>query len=243
MKSKYELSVKDISFYHVVQPIMSLSTNSVYGYEVLLRSAEFNNPELLFNYAREHHQLIDMDIKSIFEFFQTLEADKLREKNVKIFINVFPSTFTHTSFNDLLQRLETFIDTSSGNIIFELNEAEKEMNLPKIKKVINEVRKEGYLIALDDIGKGGSSLKSLLEIEPDIAKVDKYFAKDLAESPKKQRALQLILRLLGGDTEVVVEGFESKADLETAKDLGVSLGQGFFLGKPKPIIDYIQIPI
>ncbi|WP_164670249.1 EAL domain-containing protein [Virgibacillus doumboii] len=147
---------------------------------------------------------------------------------MNIFINVFPATLLESSFYILLQRMNSFIDTDSRNIVFELNEVEKDMDLSKIKLVVNEIRKKGFLIALDDIGKGESTLKSILEIKPDIAKVDKHFAKDLAESPKKQKALKLILNLFGGDTEVILEGFESKADLDIEKDMGVSLGRAFY---------------
>ncbi|WP_164667696.1 EAL domain-containing protein [Virgibacillus doumboii] len=239
MNSNLDLSVRNISLDHVIQPIMNLTNNSVYGYEALLSSREFRNPELLFKYARERHQLIDVDIRSISKFFQTFKAFNPPVKDMKIFINVFPSTIIDSSFTALLQRLELSVDINPGNIVFELNEAEKETNLSKIKNAIEEIKKEGFLTALDDIGKGESSLKSLSEIEPDIVKVDKYFTENLAVSSKKQKTLQLFLNLFGGDTKVVVEGFESSEDLETARGLGVSFGQGFFLGKPKPIKNYI----
>ena len=112
-------------------------------------------------------------------------------------------------------------------------------NASVVKEVTQEIRKEGFLIALDDIGKGESTLRSILEIEPDIAKIDRYFAKNLAECPKKQKALKFMLMLLGEDAEVIVEGFESEADLQKAKELGVPYGQGYFLGRPKPIKYYI----
>ncbi|MFD1360413.1 EAL domain-containing protein [Lentibacillus salinarum] len=239
MDLKLDITSEENDFYHVIQPVINLITNDVYGYEVLLRSQQVQNPKLLFDNAREHNQLVNVDISSIFKAFETLNQGGVPIKDKRILVNVFPSTLVDTSFYYHLQQLKSYLGSVSNNVVIEINEAEKEMELFIVKEVAQEIRKDGFLIALNDLGKGEWTLRSILEINPDIAKIDRYFAKDLAESPKKQKALKFMLMLLREDAEVIVEGFESEPDLQKAKELGVPYGQGYLLGKPKPIKYYM----
>ncbi|SFB35945.1 EAL domain, c-di-GMP-specific phosphodiesterase class I (or its enzymatically inactive variant) [Lentibacillus halodurans] len=236
---RFGLAPDEIDFYHVVQPIVNLTTNTVHGYEVLIRSKQFQNPERLFEYARQKNQLANVDLGSIFEAFQKIIKD-ISMNHLYIFVNVFPSTLADSTFYDLLQHLKSYSHMEACHIVFEINEYERATNFSTIKKVIQAIRNEGFLIAFDDIGKGEFMLSSILELNPDIAKMDRYFAENLAASPKKQKALQSMLTLFDNNTEVIVEGFESVADLQTARELGVTYGQGYVLGKPKPIKDYMS---
>lgn len=226
-------------FYHVVQPIMNLSKNNVHGYEVLLRSEQFQNPELLFKYAKDQNKLFDLDMKAIYKAFITFKKETSDLENAYLFINIFPSTLIDPAFNHNLQRIKFALKIKPNSIVFEINETEKISDFPAMKEAILDMREQGFLIALDDIGKGESNLQSIIELGPDIAKIDRYFAKDLSNSPKKQKVIKLILQFFGGDTTVILEGFECEADLLIAKELGVTFGQGFFLGRPKPLSFYI----
>lgn len=235
------VSTKEIDFYHVVQPIINLTTNTVHGYEVLIRSQHFQNPERLFEYARQKNQLANLDSGSIFEAFRTFMKGSISINHLNIFVNIFPSTLIDSSFYSFLKKLKSLMDMKTGHVVFEINEAEKGTDFSAVKEGIQAIRNEGFRIALDDIGKGESTLRAILEIQPDIAKIDRYFAGDLAMSPEKQKALKLMLMLFDNGTEVIVEGFECEDDLETARELGVVYGQGYFLGKPKPIKDYMSV--
>lgn len=226
-------------FYHVVQPIINLSKDQVHGYEVLLRSERLQSPESLFNYAKDQNKLFDLDMKAIYKAFTTFKTEKTHLENVYLFINIFPSTLMDPAFNLNLQRIKSALKIQPNLIVFEINEAEKVKNFTALKEAILDLKEQGFLIALDDIGKGESTLPAILELEPDVAKIDRYFAKDLTNSPKKQKVIKLMLELFGDDTTVIVEGFECEADLLSAKELGVPLGQGFFLGRPNPLEYYL----
>ncbi|MGY0694728.1 EAL domain-containing protein [Virgibacillus sp. FSP13] len=233
------LPEKETDFYHVIQPIMDLSDAKVYGYEVLLRSEQFPNPEFLFNYAKEQDQLFDLDMKSIHKALTTFNKEAAHLEGLHLFINIFPSTLISPDFHYQLQQLKSEVNISPDSIVFEINEAEKMPDLAVLNRAIMELKRQGFVIAIDDIGKGESSLKTVLELEPNIAKIDRYFTRDLATSPKKQKFIKLMLQLFGGEITIVLEGFECKEDLLTAKAMGVPFGQGFYLGKPKPIRSYM----
>lgn len=236
--ANWEVLMKETDFYHVLQPIMDLAKDKVHGYEVLLRSPSFQNPELFFNYAKEQNQLFELDMKAISKAIGTFKQKSLDLNDSYLFINIFPSTLMNPVFHFNIQKLKSASNLQPNSIVFEINEAEKVPDLKVLKESILDLEKLGFLIALDDIGKGQSSIQSILELEPDIAKVDRYFTDDLANSPKKQKVIELLLQLFGNDTTMILEGFECEADLNVAKELGVSYGQGFFLGRPEPAGHY-----
>jgi|GEM_PF-5994233 len=57
--------------------------------------------------------------------------------------------------------------------------------------------------------------------------------------PKKQKVIKFLLDFCDDNTKVIVEGIETLADMKTTCELGVPLGQGFFLGKPTFLEDYM----
>ncbi|WP_171046262.1 EAL domain-containing protein [Lentibacillus cibarius] len=228
-----------MDYYHVVQPIINLFSNDICGFEMLLRSDEFDDPQLLFEYAKEQNQLVATDMESIMKAISSLKNEMEGLSDLYICVNVFPITVMDSSFYSFLEKVKSIIDTKAHNIVFEINEAHSDIDLSLFGQVIKEIKKEGFLIAMDDVGKGESTLKAILEINPDIAKIGRYFTNGLANSPKKQQVIRLMLHLFGGDTKVILEGFENEGDLQKAKELGVSFGQGYFFGRPKPINYYI----
>ncbi|MUK89043.1 EAL domain-containing protein [Ornithinibacillus sp. L9] len=226
----------DKKFYHAVQPIIRASTKNVFGYEALLRSTDLHNPEEIFEHYKENDLLFHLDMSSIMEACKGLK-DIPNRKDSYLFINIFPSTLINPDFLKQLHRLHSINKPSS--IVFEINEDGKETNFSEIKHVVGELKHLGYLIALDDVGKGESSFKALLELEPNIVKIDRAYAKNLTETTKKQTMIQLIMQLFGNDVPVILEGIETEDDFLTAKELGVPLMQGYYFGRPNQLQKYI----
>lgn len=238
LEKQMSLNKNNYNFYHVVQPIFELKQNKIIGYEFLLRSEQVHNPERLFEMAKSTKQLIKLDkysIESVFRFVSERESDLT---GLFLFINVFPSTILSSGMKEFLQTILLMTNLSPQQIIFEINESECEINLPVFKNAIGQLRKNGFLVALDDVGKGYSNMKTILEINPDIVKLDKYFSEGLSRTPNKQKVLKSMIQLL--DSSVILEGLETEEDLMSAKENGVTYGQGYFLGKPALLNTYIK---
>jgi EAL domain-containing protein (putative c-di-GMP-specific phosphodiesterase class I) len=95
------------------------------------------------------------------------------------------------------------------------------------------LKEAGICIAIDDVGFGRSCLESLIILEPDIVKVDKRWVNGIAKNNWCVRSLERLLKVAGAlGTTVVAEGIENPEDLQVLKTLGVSLGQGYLLGRP-----------
>jgi EAL domain-containing protein (putative c-di-GMP-specific phosphodiesterase class I) len=221
--------IRERMFYHVYQPIYYLANWSLCGYEALFRSELFLNPEVVFEIARKQKNLFELDTASVFHSAFTYFAAK---REGFLFFNIFPSTLLHPAFFSFMENFFANIRIPGKNIVLEINEAEEITNVQKLWEVISFLRQNGFRIAFDDVGKGASSFHDIIKFQPDYIKLDRYFSKNLAHSPKKQNIIKKLLEYCSNDVQVILEGLEKPEDLAIAKVLGVPMGQGYSLGKP-----------
>jgi len=216
--------------YHVFQPIFHLGTEQCYGYEALLRSKSYD-PQTLFKLAEKKQQKNDLDLLSIKKSIHTF-SQSLKGNESLLFLNIFPSTLISPGSSFLYDFIKENPVTAHDRIVIEVNESEVVDDLNKFKETTQALKKAGYRIALDDVGKGTSSLSKITMADPDIIKLDKWFSHKLSKSKEKQNSIKRLMRFCGTDIQLVLEGLETREDLETARELGLTYGQGFFLGEP-----------
>ncbi|MCM3567014.1 EAL domain-containing protein [Neobacillus mesonae] len=222
-------------FSHYGQGIYSTGAWDKVGIEILLRS-KHGNPEQIFMEAKSVKRLFELEIKSILKLLYTyIQVTTSREK---LFINLFPSTIMHPDFPLFMGKLVKKLPPDYKNkMIFELIESEKVENIALLKKRIKLLKDYGFQIAIDDIGKGWSSLSMIIEIQPEYIKLDRYFSNNLSKSSLKQEMIKSLLTYTQAtNSKIILEGIEINADLATAKYLGIPLCQGFLLDEPKPIL-------
>ncbi|MED5052948.1 EAL domain-containing protein [Anoxybacillus rupiensis] len=222
--------IRERRFRHVFQPLYVLENWQLFGYEALLRCEFFQNPECLFQWAMAEDKLYDLDICSIDRALTSFYVE-----HTQLFVNAYPSTITHPSFPDFLEKIRN-CSFSNRNIVLEINEAQKVSDVGLLKEKIRFLKSKKYAIALDDFGKGETSMRTVMELEPDFVKLDRFYAVDLSVSKEKQNEIQLLLEFCQPrNIYVVLEGIEEPKDLAMAKALGIHLGQGYLLGKPSPV--------
>jgi EAL domain-containing protein (putative c-di-GMP-specific phosphodiesterase class I) len=241
LESDVVLTIKKLlqnnSFYHDFQPIYGLTDWKTIGYEVLFRSSNYPNPMNAFQRAKKEKQLYELDSRSIQKAALSYETAGFSKKDGFLFVNVFPSTILDPKFPSFIEEIISNINCSRQQIILELNETEIIPDFDAFKKLTAHLKSKGFLIAIDDAGKDNSSFMSILELEPDFVKLDRYFSKELHTSVKKQHFIQMLLdycKKLG--IHVILEGIEDEKDLAFAKFLGVPFGQGYIFGKPQQLM-------
>jgi EAL domain-containing protein (putative c-di-GMP-specific phosphodiesterase class I) len=104
-----------------------------------------------------------------------------------------------------------------------------------VKRILERLKKTGMRVALDDFGTGYASLVHLRSYPIDVIKIDKSFVQRFLRSTQDRAILESILHLgtsLGMD--IVAEGIETTAQLESLKSLGCPLGQGFLFSRAIP---------
>lgn len=228
-----------LGLYHVFQPIIDLETNQTFGYEMLLRSDEMGTPDKIFKWAQEQNQLFDLDMHSVTIAFNTIRERISILDGLHVFINILPTTMENPLSLTNLKKMKP-LESNVKRVVFEITEDKNGEEISHRKAMVGSMKKQGFLIALDDLGKGESSLPNVIELEPNIIKLDRYFSIDLTRNTRKQRVIQLIQRFAAEDAMVILEGLETEEDVATAKSLGIKYGQGFVLGRPQPLDYYLQ---
>jgi len=76
----------------------------------------------------------------------------------------------------------------------------------------------------------------VVQLKPEFVKIDKYFTKDISQHADKLKTIQALQQIAAVfDTALVAEGIETEDDLRVLRDLGITYGQGYFLGRPAPM--------
>lgn len=216
------------------QPIFSLSSTEVLGYEALIRgpsNSPLHSPLLLFKAALMCGMLepLEMLCRQI-----SIEAFARAKMPGLLFLNVNPLlllTSDHPSglTNRLLQQAE--LDPS--RVVIEISEQYQVEDPSVLVRAVNHYRELGFSIAIDDLGSGFSGLKLWSELKPDIVKIDRYFISQLHTDPTKRAFVQNIVALANATgSKIVAEGIETQEELLLCQELGADYGQGFLLGRP-----------
>ena len=221
----------------VYEPIVDVSTHTVYGYEALARGpegSELYSPAALFSTATEEDLLFQLDC-----LCRRSGLDGARDLpgGAKLFLNVRPTTIYDPAF-----RAEQITETlaasklTPSDVVFEISEQESIANFSIFREVRDYYGKLGFKIALDDVGAGYASLEAVMELSPEFIKVDRAFVAGIDEDPARQellRALKAVSNTIGA--QIIGEGLDTLEELETLGTLGVPFGQGWLFGKPHPL--------
>ncbi len=233
--------IREEEFYHYFQPIYSLGSFERLGYEVLLRSNVYANPEIAFLEAKKAKKLYELDSRSIHKALCTYHSAGQSKNGETLFLNVFPSTILHNNFPIFLKRIITENYLTSQQIVLEISESEVIDDFCIFKSRILELKKLGFLIAIDDIGRGYANFQSIIELDPDYLKLDRYLAKDLHLSKQKQNLITFLHSYCERENKhLILEGLEDDNELSVAKTLGIPYGQGYLLGKPASLSNVVM---
>jgi EAL domain-containing protein (putative c-di-GMP-specific phosphodiesterase class I) len=226
--------VLERQIYSVYEPIVEVSSRTVFGYEALARGpdgTELHSPVKLFSLATEHDLIFQLDC-----LCRQSGLDGARDLpgGAKLFLNVRPSTIHDPNFRaEALERTLQRCELSPSDVVFEVSEQESIANFDIFREVRDYYGKLGFQIALDDVGAGYASLEAVMEIRPEFIKVDRAFCAKIDEDPGRQhllRALQSLADRIGA--RIIGEGLDTLEELETLGRIGIHFGQGWLFGKP-----------
>lgn len=151
-------------------------------------------------------------------------------------VNVSVLQFKRHDFVDSVAKIlaESLIDPQY--IELELTESSLSDNLMETVEEILELKELGVSVAIDDFGKGYSSLNRLEAIPFDRIKIDKSIINNITLNPKRSVVVKMIISLAEAlKTRTIVEGIETKEQCDLMKELGCTEIQGFYYSKPLDI--------
>ncbi|MGQ8367011.1 EAL domain-containing protein [Glaciecola sp. 1036] len=210
------------------QPIVNINSpdTTIVGFEALCRIDGVNwHPNELFDKAILVGLSIELNQKIVNAAFSYL--DQLKQHQY-IAINLTPDFIISDEFLDL------FKNRDLHQVVIEITEHIAVSNYPKMMEHLRVVKTSGARIAIDDVGAGYSSFRHILQLHPDIIKIDRSLIEIIDQDIEKQRLLKAILLFANQmEYKVVAEGVETKAELRTLHQSGVNLVQGFYFAKPQ----------
>jgi diguanylate cyclase (GGDEF)-like protein/PAS domain S-box-containing protein len=157
-------------------------------------------------------------------------------------INLSGASVTDPGLADFVRARLAQCALPPNSIAFELTETAAIANLERAAQMMNELRKLGCAIALDDFGSGMSSFAYLRTLPIDFLKIDGEFVKDMATDAidlAVVESIQKIARVMGIKT--VAESVENAAILTSATLVGVDFAQGYHLGRPMPLPELLEL--
>ena len=119
-------------------------------------------------------------------------------------------------------------------LTFEILESEQLADTAHLLNIINEYRKHGFQIALDDFATAHSGLLRLAELKPDIIKLDRALIKDCDQDWTRLSIIGGIIRTCADiGIKVVVEGVERAGEARALRSVGVRFVQGYLFARPR----------
>lgn len=225
------------------QPIVYLQDLEILGYEALSRGPEdsgFEGTELLFTFAESTNMLLDLERLCR---RSALCAAQAHQFDRSLFLNSSAKALQDTHFTPAqLSELVAELGLKQDRIVFEITERVAIQEWEIFKKVLRELRKYGFKIAIDDMGAGYSSLQAIAELEPDFLKFDISLVRNIHENLIKIGLLETLVTLSKKiNAQVIAEGIEEKQEYMALRNLGVDLGQGYYFAIPSPDFPSVDI--
>jgi diguanylate cyclase (GGDEF)-like protein/PAS domain S-box-containing protein len=226
------------------QPILDLRTNEIARHELLLRMIGPNGKHVApatFLYVAERFGLVQEIDAWVVRCAVALIATQARiGRRLQLEVNLSGLSLTSPLVISTIERelAESGIDPSC--LTFEITETAAIVNIQKARAFAERIAELGCGFALDDFGAGFGSFYYLKHLPFDVLKIDGEFVRNLAGSVKDQVVVKSLARIateLGKQT--VAEFVEDDATLELLRSYGVDFAQGFGIGRPQPVSEWL----
>ena len=130
---------------------------------------------------------------------------------------------------------ETLAAMPAHRVVVEVTEHAPVEDYASLVRVLDRLRDNGIRLAVDDAGAGFASLRHILQLQPDLIKLDVSITRSIdADRSRRAMAAALISFAREMGASIVAEGIETSAELDALRSLGVPYGQGYFLEPPGP---------
>ena len=226
-------SSKIVSYF---QPIIDNKTKEIVKYESLVRLINEEDKVLSPFFFLETAKKSNYYSK-ITRIVLDHSFNILRNCSVDISINLSALDIEDKSMRQLILNLLEENKEDASRVVFELLEDESIKDFSVVKKFISDIKKYGVKIAIDDFGAGYSNYERLLDYQPDILKIDGCLIRNIVDSSYSLSAVKSIVTFAQEQNiQTIAEFIENEAIYKIIKDLGVDYSQGYYFGKPAPLL-------
>lgn len=211
------------------QPIHFLDGDEPAGVECLARfpDADSRGPDKWFGEAEEVGLGIELEMLAVRCALQTLPYVP---PGYYMSVNASPGTIISGALEQALH------DTDGDRLVIEVTEHQQVEDFAALARALRTIGPKAR-IAIDDVGAGYAGLRHIVDLEPDILKLDMSLTRDIHTNPARRAlasAMVAFSREIG--CTLVAEGVETEAERDMLKELGITYGQGWFYSRPMPVV-------
>jgi len=227
------------------QPIVSLQDDQIYAHEVLGRLQL--DPNTILGAGEFIEQAERMGVIHRLDYIimeKALAQAQLNNYRDRLFINLSPRVLILDEFITVTEAMVERYDIQASQIVFEITERETVRNMALLESFVHELKQMGFQFAIDDFGSGFSSFHYLKRLPVDYLKIEGDFISNLHRD-KKDHAFVNSMAKLAQDLGIltVAEYVENEEVLIQAREIGIDLVQGYYIGRPDSHFDLQSKPI
>jgi diguanylate cyclase (GGDEF)-like protein/PAS domain S-box-containing protein len=227
------------------QPIVDFAEDRVSQWELLLRlpsdSGELILPAQFLYTAERSGLILEIDRWVLGEAIRLIADCRDAGRDVRLEVNISGRSVGNDELLGVMEQgvKETGIDPSS--LVLEVTETAAIANMDRARGFATALQSLGCRFALDDFGAGFGSFYYLKHIPFDYVKIDGEFIRNLPASDIDQLILAAIVQMAKGLGKATIAEFVGdQKTVDVLKEHGVDYGQGFHLGRPRPVLEALR---
>lgn len=226
--------IEDKGMQIVQQPIYSIKTGKPVGVECLSRfpDAMMRGPDKWFDEAAEIGRGVELELLAV---ECALESAVKVPGDYYVSVNVSPEAIMS---GRVLAALKA---TKANNLVLEVTEHQHVDDFGALRAALEKVSKHAR-IAIDDVGSGYAGMRHLVDLAPDLLKLDMNLTRDIHLDVARCALVGAMVKFAAAiGSKLIAEGIEYAEEAEVLRRLGVEYGQGYHYAKPMPVEDALKL--
>ncbi len=222
------------------QPILSVESNSVSQYELLVRMHDEDgglvHPADFLPTANRFGLIGEIDGWMVMRAIDLLADHMARGRETCVEVNLSARSMVDSALFDRIEEAIHRSKISPRQLIFEVTETTAIENMNEARQLSERLVELGCRFALDDFGAGFGSFYYLKHLPFDFLKIDGDFIRRLPSNVTDQSMVEATVQICHRlDKQVIAEFVEDEETLQLLRDYGVDFAQGYHIGRPVPI--------
>lgn len=242
MENDLKTAVERGEFEPYYQPIISLESGRISGFEALIRWNHRSQGVILPNrfipMAEETGLIVPIGsfmLETACKQAKQWQNRYIRHRDLNISVNMSVEQITRPATGDEVEGIIKHIGIPPHTVKIEVTESGLMNNVARASDLLTTLEQMGVSLMIDDFGTGYSSLSHLHQFPFHILKIDRSFITTMEDKPDNMEIVRSIISLAHSlGKQVVAEGVETESQLAIIKDLGCEFVQGFYFSKPLP---------
>lgn len=210
------------------QPVLELATRKVVGAEALTRfiSEDGDRAQIWFDGAADVGLGVPLEIAALESSVQSMQQ---LPRHLYVVLNISPETCLDSRLPKVLEQ----VNRPANRVVLELTRNFTAAELEPLAAVLEPLRQSGLRLTINDAGPDATSMRHVRTLQPDFIKLDRRLIAGIEGESSLQDLVKDMVefgRLTGA--RLIAVGIETEAELATVTRLGMTMGQGYYLGRP-----------